>query len=116
MISKNIQDLVENALNNCDKSKDNDNHLIAKIWYSKLEEPLRTDCLPLLKLIAEGKLPSFESVSRCRRKLQELHPDLRGDKYIERHLRQEEVKDDLQIMTAERTGINYETNTQINLL
>ena len=56
---------------------------------------------------------NFESISRCRRKLQELHPDLRGDKYKARHDKQQEMKDDLNIMTAERTGINYETNTQL---
>ena len=116
MINKKIQDVVETALQNNEDCKDSDNFLVARIWYNELQEPLRTQCLPLLKLIARGKLPSFESVSRCRRKLQELHPDLRGDKYIQRHLRQEEVKDDLQIMTAERTGINYETNTQMELV
>ena len=116
MISKKIQDVVETALQNNEDCKDSDTFLVARIWYNELQEPLRTQCLPLLKLIAKGKLPSFESVSRCRRKLQELHPDLRGYKYNQRHLRQEEVKDDLQIMTAERTGINYETNTQMELV
>ena len=39
----------------------------------------------LLDLILDGTLRHFESVSRVRRKLQELHPSLRGDRWEERH-------------------------------
>ena len=112
-MNKNIQNVVEKALINYEDCKDSDNFLVARIWYDTLQEPLRSQCLPLLKLIAKGKLPSFESVSRCRRKLQEIHPDLRGSKYEKRHLRAEEVKQSLVEMDADHRGINYEVNTPL---
>ena len=112
MIDKKIQDIVEKSLHDDVRARDNDMRLTALIWHEELGV-LRDKCMPLLKLIAYNKVTNFESISRCRRKLQELHPDLRGDKYKARHDKQEEMKDDLNIMTAERTGINYETNTQL---
>ena len=112
MISKNLQETVESTLENDVKSRDSDMRLIALIWHKELGV-LRDKCMPLLELMAYNKVTNFESISRCRRKLQELHPDLRGDKYNARHDKQQEMKDDLNIMTAERTGINYETNTQL---
>ena len=112
MIDKKIQDIVEISLQDDERARDNDMRLTALIWHKELGV-LRDKCMPLLELMAYNKVTNFESISRCRRKLQELHPDLRGDKYNARHDKQQEMKDDLNIMTAERTGINYETNTQL---
>ena len=39
---------------------------------------------------AKLNIPAYESVTRARRKLQELHPELRGKKYQERQKRQSE--------------------------
>ena len=113
MIDKNIQEIVEKSLQDDERARDNDMRLTALIWHKELGV-LRDKCMPLLELIAYGKVTNFESISRCRRKLQELHPDQRGDKYKPRHEKQKEVKKDLNIMAAERTGINYETNTQLD--
>ena len=41
--------------------------------------------------------PSFEGVGRCRRKLQEKHPELRGNKWHVRHTEKEIVKNDLNL-------------------
>ena len=112
MIDNNIQEMVQKSLQNDVRARDNDMRLTALIWHKELGV-LRDKCMPLLELMAYNKVTNFESISRCRRKLQELHPDLRGDKYKARHDKQQEMKDDLDIMTAERTGINYETNTQL---
>ena len=112
MINKKIQEMVEKSLQKDVRARDNDMRLTALIWHEELGI-LREKCMPMLELMAYNKVTNFESVSRCRRKLQELYPDLRGKKYKERHLKQEEVKNDLQIMSAERTGINYEANTQL---
>lgn len=43
----------------------------------------------VLKMIKKGLLPSMDSVSRCRRKVQELNIDLRGKKWEDRHKNQE---------------------------
>ena len=112
MIDKKIQEIVEKSLQDDVRARDNDMRLTALIWHKELGV-LRDKCMPLLELIAYNKVTNFESIRRCRRKLQELHPDLRGDKYKARHDKQREMKDDLDVMTAERTGINYETNTQL---
>ena len=34
--------------------------------------------------VNDGELPAFESVSRCRRKMQEKYPELRGTAYEQR--------------------------------
>ena len=47
----------------------------------------------LLRLYVSDKLVSFESVSRARRKVQEIHKELRGKKYKERQNHQEQVKE-----------------------
>ena len=112
MINKKIQEMVEKSLQEDIRARDNDMRLVALIWHKELGI-LKDKCMPMLELIAYNKVTNFESVSRCRRKLQELYPDLRGKKYKERHLKQEEIKKDLQIMASERTGINYETNSQL---
>ena len=115
MISKNLQETVESILENDVKSRDNDMRLIALIWHKELiRGDLKDLYYPFLRKVAENKLTNFESISRCRRKLQEIQPDLRGEKYIERHKRQEEMKDDLERMVADRTNPAYSNNTQLD--
>jgi hypothetical protein len=46
-------------------------------------------------LFITKKLPSMESITRARRKLQELHPELRGLKYDKRQNNQKIYKQDL---------------------
>tara|TARA_Y100000593_G_C4304836_1_gene335206 strand:+ start:519 stop:872 length:354 start_codon:yes stop_codon:yes gene_type:complete len=49
----------------------------------------------LIKKIYNGNTPHFTSVLRCRQKLQETCPELRGKKYIERKKHAEKVKEEL---------------------
>ena len=112
MISKNLQETVESVLENDVKSRDNDMRLIALIWHKELGD-LKDLYYPFLRKVAENKVTNFESISRCRRKLQEIQPNLRGEKYIERHKRQKEMKDDLERMVAERTNPSYGDNTKL---
>ena len=49
----------------------------------------------LLRKQRDGKLPNFQSVSRLRRKIQELFPETRGSKYAERHGLEQEVKQEI---------------------
>jgi hypothetical protein len=49
-------------------------------------------------LIANGNLPSSESIRRCRQKLQELNPELRGELWDKRHQMQTQVKEELKEM------------------
>ena len=50
-----------------------------------------------LKGLHNKTYPSFEGIGRCRRKLQENHPEFRGTKWHARHKEQEKVKNDLNL-------------------
>ena len=83
--------------------RDNDNKLIAMVWHKLLKE---TDIdskeisgWTLLTHLGKGDLPTPESITRCRRKLQEANPALRGTTWTKRHKKQEEVKKELSSLT-----------------
>ena len=49
----------------------------------------------ILHMLANHKLPSYESISRCRRKIQEKNPHLRGEKWNERHGRASKIRKEI---------------------
>jgi hypothetical protein len=78
--------------------RDNDQALIANIWWRELLllGKDKTMAIEFLKLFSEGKLSNPESIRRARQKIQEENPELRGDSYYARHkeekrFRQEEL-------------------------
>ena len=79
--------------------RDDDNKLLSSTWYNELKDKkfdvYSMTAYDLLKVISEAKLSNSESVRRCRAKLQELHPELRGKIYYARHREKEGVKQDL---------------------
>lgn len=77
--------------------RDNDNKLLANVWYQSVT-PLQEEWLDFLALIANGELPSSESIRRCRQKLQELNPKLRGELWDKRHKMQIQIKQELKDM------------------
>ena len=95
---KKSKDRVEDALTKHPRLRDDDNKLLANIWYAELKEmnfnTLR-NTMEFLKILSQGKLSNAESVRRCRAKLQELHPQLRGNSYSDRHKEKKEVQEDL---------------------
>ena len=72
--------------------RDNDERLMANIWYSHIGNLEDVDGKEILYMLANHKLPSYESISRCRRKIQEKKPHLRGEKWNERHGRAKEIR------------------------
>ena len=89
-----VIDEVEKFLTEYPVLRDDDEKLMANTWGMYIGE---TDLdnmsgRDVLSALSEGKLPSYESISRCRRKLQEQHPNLRGEKWHERHKRAELIK------------------------
>jgi hypothetical protein len=95
---KKSKDRVEDAITNHPHLRDDDNKLIANIWYSELKEMkfnTLKNTMEFLKILSEGKLSNPESIRRCRAKLQEQHPHLRGNSYADRHKEIQAVKDDL---------------------
>lgn len=49
----------------------------------------------ILKYIKTGLFPSFSSIYRLRRKVQQLHPELRGTKETQRGLLEEKTRKDM---------------------
>ena len=84
--------------------RNNDNKLIANIWHKLLEKSgINTKNITgwtLLTHLSKGDLPTPESITRCRRKLQEEIPALRGTAWDKRHKKQKEVKEELKTMTV----------------
>src|SRR3990167_7279441 len=90
----NTKDKVKLLLEKHDYLRDNDSALVARIWSEEMEYA-NMSSIDVLKKIASNTLTPFESVRRCRQKLQELYPELRGNTYNERHNRQEDIKQEL---------------------
>ena len=101
---KNMLDKVVNLLTKHPSLRDSDERLIANIWYNHTKNVGEIDAITLLSRFAEGKLPSYQSISRCRRKIQEEKPDLRGKKWAKRHSKQQLVKDEIKEIGAMLNG------------
>lgn len=79
-------DKVLKQLNEDARTRDNDNLLIAKIWYNEIPTDAKNySSFDFLKSFSEGNFTSAESIRRCRQKLQEDFPGLRGKTYTKRH-------------------------------
>jgi hypothetical protein len=91
---KNIKDEVKDWLTKFPHLRDSDD----KLWCSIVSKELGMDKLKsmsgydLLKLIAEEKVKSFESVSRTSRVIQEKHSELSGERRKKRKALAEEVR------------------------
>ena len=93
-------DEVHSFLINHPVLRDSDERLMANIWSKAILPPHTLETISakgLLEKLSEGKLPSYESISRCRRKLQEECPNLRGEKWHERHKRADNIKKEIAI-------------------
>jgi len=92
-----VMDEVEKMLLLYPSLRDNDERLMANIWYKFIGDNTLTytSGFNVLSMLSKGKLPSYESVSRCRRKIQELKPKLRGEKWIERQRRAKKIKKEM---------------------
>jgi len=85
---KGLKKLVESFLIRNDEIKDNDNVLLANIWFDELKRhgknPQEMNAYKFLAYLAKGQLSNPVSIVRCRAKLQEEQEELRGKKYNER--------------------------------
>lgn len=89
----NVKDCVMQLLIKSERCRNSDTRLTAAIWKHHIKEDLpKLQAIDLLQLLADNKLPSYESISRVRRKLQEKYPALRGDAYNARKAEEENVK------------------------
>ena len=92
-----VMDEVEKMLLLYPGLRDNDERLMANLWYKFIGDDTLTytSGFNVLSMLSKGKLPSYESISRCRRKIQELKPKLRGEKWTERQKRAKKIKKEI---------------------
>ena len=90
--------IVKELLTSSSKLRDNDQQLVANVWYVQTRDKFNIETMSaknFLHELAQGNVMSSESITRCRRKLQEEHTYLRGNKWEERHRMQKDVKEEL---------------------
>lgn len=80
---------VESILVSVPETKDDDKLLLTMYWMEELKElgidTLKTNAWHVLKSITDGELTNADYVARCRRRLQQQKPHLRGAKYMARY-------------------------------
>ena len=86
---KNLKNIVERQLRDKPELRDSDSKLVARIWYNHIENrsPIpvsNMSATDLLIAIGNGELVGWSSITRVRRKIQEMYPDLRGNLYQKR--------------------------------
>ena len=90
------KDIVEKLLTEQPHLRDDDNKLLASVWYIQIKQmnflPARITGYEVLEMVAEKKLANAESVRRSRAKLQELNSNLRGKVYYQRHKHKSDVE------------------------
>lgn len=91
------KDVIIDLLTHKEHLRDNDQALIANIWWRELvtQGKDKSTAFEMLKVFSEGKLSNPESIRRSRQKIQEEQPELRGQSYRARHREQDNVKEQL---------------------
>ena len=98
-------DLVKYVLERSPESRDNDNILLWIVW-KKAYPAIEKEIDYFKELFISKTLPSFESITRARRKLQETYPNLRGLKYEKRQNNQKNYREDLGYIKKEVDNLN----------
>ena len=90
---KNYYDQVKNILTQYPVAQDDDMKLYAIFLYSNKCVDREERFYDVLTSAKKRKLPSYEGVTRARRKVQENEPSLRGKRYAARKKEEEEYKE-----------------------
>ena len=93
----NLSDQVIKLLKKKSHLRDNDRRLTCNIWWKSVSKPELLMFEDFINLYIEGKIPESDSITRCRRKVQEEKKELRGESWDRRHglekIIQEEIKE-----------------------
>lgn len=102
LFDKALKDLVRELLEKHPALRDNDSRLLANVWSKEL---ITKNIIPdigycsardFLYALSDGdKLTPAETITRCRRKIQEEEPALQGEKRKKRKDRAEEIRMEL---------------------
>jgi len=95
LFGKDLNKRVTTYLMNNPDLRDSDSKLMSRIWYDEVLSTLGLieTAEELLIAISKGQLTNWESATRCRRKIQEEIPELRGKDYNLRKSKAKRVKD-----------------------
>ena len=94
---KKLEVIVEKILLNVASTRDNDKLLILKVWAYQNPQ-LRANDYSFTNFAINylnGLYADSESITRARRKIQEKNPNLRGEKWHERHNEAELVRKEI---------------------
>ena len=94
-INSDLATKVEYILTKWQHTKDNDMLLVAQFWALESKFTEQHSAYDVFEAMSNGTLSSYESITRARRKLQELHPELRGLNWEKRHKSQTHVIEDV---------------------
>tara|TARA_R110002110_G_scaffold185473_2_gene392583 strand:- start:476 stop:835 length:360 start_codon:yes stop_codon:yes gene_type:complete len=95
---KDLENRVRQILEEIPSSRDSDTILVTLIWDDELGGARNTQEMSgfkLLSMISRGDVCNYESISRCRRKIQEGNKALRGAKWDARHRIADQVKEEI---------------------
>tara|TARA_R110002020_G_scaffold9962_1_gene38647 strand:- start:744 stop:1055 length:312 start_codon:yes stop_codon:yes gene_type:complete len=95
LLSKSLQSIVRGVLMDSPDSRDCDRLLCTKVWLKQMGNWWGVPTTGFLDMYVKGELTTADSITRCRRKLQEEDKTLRGDKWYKRKGRAEEVKQEI---------------------
>jgi len=91
-----LKNKIREALINYPETRDNDQALIYRVLRDLDFLGLHNiTAISFLEKLKDGEYGSIESMTRCRRAIQEREPELRGKLWNKRHKYQEEVKEQL---------------------
>ena len=91
----NLSDQVIKLLKKKSHLRDNDRRLTCNIWWKSVPNPELLMLEDFINLYIEGKIPESDSITRCRRKVQEEIEELRGESWDLRHGLEDVIKEEL---------------------
>ena len=90
-----VQEQVQILLETYPKLRDNDVRLVASYYYNNISNINQISAIDFLQIMVNGNLPSPDTITRARRKIQEKHPELRGLNYVERQKLEKQVRENI---------------------
>ena len=105
---KNKEFVVRDILTNYPKARDNDSLLLAHVWVYQAggrEYAKQINMWEFIEDFIGKRFAEVSGITRCRRKLQEHNPELRGKFWEERHKMSESVKEEIKTWDNEQADL-----------
>ena len=91
----NLSDPVIKLLKKKSHLRDSDRRLTCNIWWKSVSNPKFLMFEDFINLYLKGDIPESDSITRCRRKVQEEMKELRGESWDKRHGLEKVVQEEL---------------------